>query len=257
MDFRRRICTFAGNLAILFKTLPSIHVYKLAARACCPRLTQESDKKGLDHLVVVVAQTIDTRGKLMQGFVSKDAIATTNSSQKATIYRQSQSTLWTKGKSFKNFINLHDIFLNCDNDYIIYFGKPDGLIAILDQKLAICLLIICIAFLQTKYNVFVVYTEFDHGRLKENKVSHILMQRKINSTTIVRPSWTKRLLLDESLEEANELCRALEDNKLQVVSEIANVLYHSMVLLALKGVRSKDVLEVLRQRFFFFPVRYR
>lgn len=64
------------------------------------------------------AQTIDTRGKLMQGFVNKDAIATTNSSQKAIFYRQSQSTLWTKGKSSKNFINLHDIFLNCDNDYV-------------------------------------------------------------------------------------------------------------------------------------------
>ena len=52
-------------------------------------------------------------------------------------------------------------------------------------------------------------------------------------------------------EEADELCRTLEENedKSRVASEMADVLYHAMVLLALKDVKMEDVLQVLRQRF--------
>ncbi|KAJ0039067.1 hypothetical protein Pint_22551 [Pistacia integerrima] len=52
-------------------------------------------------------------------------------------------------------------------------------------------------------------------------------------------------------EEADELCRTMEENedKSRTASEMADVLYHAMVLVALKDVKAKDVLEVLRKRF--------
>ena len=52
-------------------------------------------------------------------------------------------------------------------------------------------------------------------------------------------------------EEAAELCRTLEENEdnSRTASEMADVLYHAMVLLALKDVKAEDVLEVLRKRF--------
>lgn len=52
-------------------------------------------------------------------------------------------------------------------------------------------------------------------------------------------------------EEANELCQTLENNedKTRTASEMADVLYHAMVLLALKDVKVEDVLQILRQRF--------
>ena len=54
----------------------------------------------------------------MQGFVNRDALATTISSRKATFYSRSRSKLWTKGESSMNFINIHDIFLDCDRDSV-------------------------------------------------------------------------------------------------------------------------------------------
>ena len=94
------------------------------------------------------------RAILMQGFANREAVATTLSSRKATFYSRSRSTLWTKGETSNNFINIHDVFLDCDCDYvstslflielfsfsflilvsygmlftfqIIYLGKPDG-----------------------------------------------------------------------------------------------------------------------------------
>ncbi|KAK9271588.1 hypothetical protein L1049_001949 [Liquidambar formosana] len=52
------------------------------------------DDKGL---AVAIAQNVDTGAILMQGFVNKDALATTISSRKATFYSRSRSSLWMKG----------------------------------------------------------------------------------------------------------------------------------------------------------------
>ncbi|KAG4109561.1 hypothetical protein ERO13_1Z049452v2 [Gossypium hirsutum] len=72
-----------------------------------------------------------------------------------------------------------------------------------------------------------------------------------------KPSWTKRLLLDENFlcskirEEADELCRMLEEKKDSscIASKMADVIYHAMVLLRRKDVKIENVLEVLRRRF--------
>ena len=72
-----------------------------------------------------------------------------------------------------------------------------------------------------------------------------------------KPSWTAKLLGDEALlcskvrEEAGELCETLEqgEGKERAASEMADLLYHSAVLLRKQGVEMKDVMAVLRQRF--------
>lgn len=52
-------------------------------------------------------------------------------------------------------------------------------------------------------------------------------------------------------EEADELCRTLEEKEevSRTASEMADLLYHSMVFLSKIGVKVEDVLEVLRKRF--------
>ncbi|BBN69135.1 HISIE histidine biosynthesis bifunctional protein, partial [Prunus dulcis] len=192
------------------------------------------DNRGL---AVAIAQNVDTGAILMQGFANREAVATTVSSRKATFYSRSRSMLWTKGETSNNFINVHDIFLDCDRDSIIYLGKPDGPT--------------CHTGSETCY-----YTPvFD---LLENQQSTIAQRKgELEVPQSGKPSWTRRLLLDEKLlcskirEEADELCRTLEDNedKPRAASEMADVLYHAMVLLALKDVKMEEVLDILRRRF--------
>ncbi|KAL3521030.1 hypothetical protein ACH5RR_019179 [Cinchona calisaya] len=206
------------------------------------------DDKGL---AVAIAQNVDTGAVLMQGFANKDALLTTISSRKATFYSRSRSTLWTKGETSLNFINVIDIFLDCDRDSIIYLGKPDGPT--------------CHTGSETCY-----YTSVDDVlndlQAEENKLalttlynleSTINQRKEKTGSSNGKPSWTKRLLLDDNLlcskirEEADELCRTLEENedKARTASEMADVLYHAMVLLAKRGVKIEDVLQVLRLRF--------
>lgn len=75
------------------------------------------DDKGL---AVAIAQNVDTGAVLMQGFVNKEALLKTISSKKATFYSRSRSTLWTKGETSMNFINVSDVFLDCDRDSVSY-----------------------------------------------------------------------------------------------------------------------------------------
>lgn len=207
------------------------------------------DDKGL---AVAIAQNVDTGAILMQGFVNRDALATTVSSRKATFYSRSRSQLWTKGETSMNFINVHDIFVDCDRDSIIYLGKPDGPT--------------CHTGAETCYfssvSKILEHPEDEKDTLAMTTLYSLettICERKdeISKQTEGKPSWTKKLLLNEKLlcskirEEADELCRTLEDNedKSRAASEMADVLYHSMVLLALKDVKMEDVLEVLRHRF--------
>ncbi|TYH45923.1 hypothetical protein ES332_D11G299400v1 [Gossypium tomentosum] len=63
------------------------------------------DDKGL---AVAIAQNVDTGAILMQGFVNRGALATTITSRKATFFSRSRATLWTKGETSNNFINIYD-----------------------------------------------------------------------------------------------------------------------------------------------------
>ncbi|PWA84938.1 histidine biosynthesis bifunctional protein (HISIE) [Artemisia annua] len=111
------------------------------------------------------------------------------------------------------------------------------------------------------------YTTFCFVKVKENNLAlttlysleSTLAQRKeeLSAPQEGKPSWTKHLLLDDKLlcskirEEADEFCRILEENEdeSRTVSEMADVLYHEMVLLTCRGLKFEEVLEVLRRRF--------
>ncbi|XP_039132994.1 histidine biosynthesis bifunctional protein hisIE, chloroplastic [Dioscorea cayenensis subsp. rotundata] len=207
------------------------------------------DDKGL---AVAIAQNVDTGAILMQGFTNREALATTISSRKATFYSRSRSSLWTKGETSMNFINVHDIFLDCDRDSIIYLGKPDGPT--------------CHTGSETCYyssvNDLLGDIQTNKDRLASTTLYSLettISQRKdeIDTAQDGKPSWTKRLLVDKELlsskvrEEAGELVQTLLENedKSRTTSEMADLLYHAMVLLKVKDVKIEEVLEVLRKRF--------
>ena len=59
----------------------------------------------------------------MQGFANRDALSTTITSRKATFFSRSRSALWTKGETSNNFINVLDVYLDCDRDSVCFFPE--------------------------------------------------------------------------------------------------------------------------------------
>ncbi|KAM0878706.1 hypothetical protein ACQ4PT_034715 [Festuca glaucescens] len=212
----------------------------------------DSVKWDVKGLAVAIAQNVDTGAILMQGFANREALAATISTRKATFYSRSRSSLWTKGETSMNFINVHDIFLDCDRDSIIYLGTPDGPT--------------CHTGAETCY-YYSVYDVLQGSKSnQERQVSTTLYsledtiskrKKEIVTEGGGKPSWTKKLLLDNQLlcskirEEAGELIQTLLENedKSLTASEMGDLLYHAMVLLSVKDVKMEEVLEVLRKRF--------
>ncbi|VAH60252.1 histidine biosynthesis bifunctional protein hisIE, chloroplastic [Triticum urartu] len=225
-----------------------------AALAVDPKVEAllDSVKWDVKGLAVAIAQNVDTGAILMQGFANKEALAATISTRKATFYSRSRSSLWTKGETSMNFINVHDIFLDCDRDSIIYLGTPDGPT--------------CHTGAETCYYSS-VYDALQGSKSNQERqvtttlysLEDTISRRKEEIVTegSGKPSWTKKLLLDNQLlcskirEEAGELIQTLLENeeKSRTASEMADLLYHAMVLLSVRDVKMEEVLEVLRKRF--------
>lgn len=206
------------------------------------------DNKGL---AVAIAQNVDTGAILMQGFANKEALAKTISTRKATFFSRSRSSLWTKGETSMNFINVHDIFLDCDRDSIIYLGKPDGPTCHTGAETCYYTSVYGLQGPKPNEDRQVMTTLYS----LEDTISR--RQEETMTEGSGKPSWTKKLLLDNQLlcskirEEAGELIQTLLENEDQsrTASEMADLLYHAMVLLRVKDVKMEEVLEVLRKRF--------
>jgi len=217
----------------------------------------DSLKWDQNGLVAVIAQHVDTGEVLMQAYADRNAICETLQTGLATFYSRSRKERWCKGETSGHFIKVQQVFADCDKDSIIYLGDPIGPA--------------CHTGARTCW-----FTEASVGSEglsncgKHDHQDHVplttmyalertIQQRReaMEQQTGGKPSWTARLLSDEKLlcskiqEEAGELCQTLteKEGKERAASEMADLLYHSMVLLNCQGVKMEEVMAVLRKRF--------
>ena len=67
-------------------------------------------------LVPAVVQDAVTRRVLMLGFMNEEALKTTRDRGLVTFWSRSRETLWTKGETSGNYLEVRDIIEDCDND---------------------------------------------------------------------------------------------------------------------------------------------
>ncbi len=78
------------------------------------------------ELVPIICQDIDTKDVLMLGYANKVALENTIKTGTAWFYSRSRNSLWNKGETSGNFIYVSKILSDCDDDTLIYLGKPKG-----------------------------------------------------------------------------------------------------------------------------------
>jgi phosphoribosyl-ATP pyrophosphohydrolase/phosphoribosyl-AMP cyclohydrolase len=187
------------------------------------------DDKGL---VVAIAQDVDTGAILMQGFADRTAVRTTITAKKATFFSRSRQAQWTKGETSGNFISVKSVHIDCDKDSLIYMGVPDGPT--------------CHTGAHTCYYSRVDGPDgaaaVDGGGIRDGEEEALSTLYELENP---------ELLCSKVREEAGELCESWEkqEGAERAASEMADVLYHSLVLLNLQGVAVEDVMAVLRNRF--------
>lgn len=82
--------------------------------------------KNCDGLLPVVVQDSATLKVLMVAYMNREAFEKTVETGKATFYSRSRNALWTKGETSGNFIEVVQMYPDCDNDTLLIMGKPYG-----------------------------------------------------------------------------------------------------------------------------------
>ena len=77
-------------------------------------------------LIPVIIQHAETLQVLMLGYMNEEAWQLTMNTGKVTFYSRSRNSIWLKGETSGNYLNLHDYFVDCDNDTILITALPIG-----------------------------------------------------------------------------------------------------------------------------------
>ena len=82
-----------------------------------------------DGLLPVVTVDADSRRVLMQAWVNSEALEITVSGGSAVYWSRSRGRLWKKGEQSGNTQRIVDVYLDCDNDSLLYEVEQKGGIA--------------------------------------------------------------------------------------------------------------------------------
>ncbi len=82
-----------------------------------------------DGLLPVVTVDATSRRVLMQAWVNSEALEITVSGGSAVYWSRSRGKLWKKGEQSGNTQRIVDVYLDCDNDSLLYEVEQKGGIA--------------------------------------------------------------------------------------------------------------------------------
>ena len=82
--------------------------------------------KCADSLLPVIIQDATTLRVLMLGYMNREAFDKTQSTGRVTFYSRTRSCLWTKGETSGNYLEVVEMFRDCDNDTLLIKAHPHG-----------------------------------------------------------------------------------------------------------------------------------
>ena len=194
---------------------------------------EKLDFAKLDGLIPAVVIDSTTEQVLMLGFMNKESLQKTYDTKKVTFYSRTRKSLWTKGETSGNFLNLIEIKIDCDNDTLLVYAKPDGNTCHTGE-----------------YSCFGI----EKNNLKFlNQLFQLIKTRKVE---MPQNSYTTRLFMEgpnriiqKVGEEAIETVIAAKNrDKKEIVNEVSDLIYHLFVMLAEQDVELNDVVSKLVER---------
>jgi phosphoribosyl-AMP cyclohydrolase len=84
------------------------------------------DFSKLDGLVPAVVQDDDSNEVLMVGFMNPEALELTRTSGFVTFFSRSRNTLWTKGETSGNRLQVITLLVDCDDDTVLVRARRLG-----------------------------------------------------------------------------------------------------------------------------------
>lgn len=196
----------------------------------------EIDFEKGDGLVPCIAQDARTGRVLMLAYVNEDALAATLETGRMHYWSRSRQALWQKGETSGHVQHLVALSHDCDADTLLALVHQEG--------------VACHTGTRTCWTDRTFEGTSTEPILAE--LDQVIAQR---ADDLPEGSWTTKLLTEEGLveekvlEEAREVVdRAGGQGEDPLAHEIADLVYHVLVLARKHGLELEDVLAELEER---------
>lgn len=186
-------------------------------------------------LVPAIIQDAETKNVLMLGYMNKEAYQKTVDTGRVTFWSRTRNTLWTKGETSGNFLNVVEIKNDCDQDTLLIKVHPDG--PTCHKGTDTCW------GEKNESNPLLFLTELQNFIEKR----HEEMPEGSYTTSLFRDGLNRmaQKVGEEALELVIEACNGTDE---RMIYEGSDMLYHLIVLLTSKGMRIEDMAAELRER---------
>jgi len=192
-------------------------------------------------LLPVVVQHHLSGEILMVGFANLEAVQKTLETGHGWFFSRSRQRLWEKGETSGNYLDLKALRVDCDADALIYLCEPHG---------PTCHTGAPSCFFQTLDEIPAGETAGEAAAILFATIQQRQQQADPSSSYVAR-------LLSEGVdrigkkigEEATEVVIAAKNgDRGELAHEIADLWFHTFILLAEQGMTPEDVWSELRRR---------
>ncbi|MEW5766477.1 MAG: bifunctional phosphoribosyl-AMP cyclohydrolase/phosphoribosyl-ATP diphosphatase HisIE [bacterium] len=204
------------------------------------RLTEKFkfDEKGL---IPAIIQDEDSDEVLMLAYMNKESLAKTIETGKTHFWSRSRDKLWLKGETSGNYQFVKEIYYDCDYDTLLIKVDQKGVACHTGERS-------CFYRSLSEEKV-----ELPDSAKIIKELAKVIQKRKVNPQ---KGSYTSHLLkegqdkvLQKIIEEAGEvLVEAKNEAQERIVSEMADLWYHCLVLLAWHDIELSDLFKELTRR---------
>ncbi len=191
-------------------------------------------------LVPAIAQDAETLEVLTLAYMNREALEKTLSTGKVHYFSRSRNKLWLKGETSGNFQEVRGVYYDCDGDAVLVLVKPLGPACHTGERTCF-------------YRALSEKKDETPGPKVIKEVFEVIKKRRSATAdkSYVASLYSKGLprILEKVKEESGELVEAAEKKgKSDVVYELCDLWFHTMVLLANQGIEIDDVFKELARR---------
>jgi len=188
-----------------------------------------------DGLVPVIIQHAISGRVLMLAYMNVDALTQTRSSGWVTFFSRSRQCLWTKGETSGNRLRLDSIEVDCDGDTLLVNAIPLGPTCHLETNSC-----------------------FDKNKEQPGfgfigQLESIIRDRQDNPrsdsyTTQLMTEGVRRIAQKIGEEGVEVALAAVNEDRQDIIGEVADLIYHVLVLLRHQELSFSDVAQQLEKR---------
>jgi len=191
-----------------------------------------------DGLLPAVVQDAQSGAVLMLGYMNQEALTLTQHSGRVTFWSRSKQRLWIKGETSGNYLALRAIAADCDGDALLVLADPAGPTCHLNTPTC-----------WGAHAPQAASQELTFLSALESVLADRIAAKPAGSYTAGLVEQGVLRIAQKVGEEGLELALAsVAESNEKVVSEAADLMYHLLLLLRVKGLSLATVVGELETR---------